>query len=155
MGNIKTQVSSVEQKLELVRSLQNKYPDLYLGGSLALLMYGIDLRRDGRDIGDLDFNKIRDEIDLVPGATNRYEDDMEGDKDSIEMTYRLEYKGESIDIEINKFCDCEYIGYKGNEYKVASIHTILGKKFKYALKGTQKHIDDIKYLLDNNITLIS
>lgn len=128
----------MKEKLELVKKLQKKYNDLYLGGSLGLLIHGISL---GRDIGDIDFTKKSDE-GLKPEHLK-----LPTSVNSSDMIYAFEEDG--IKVEIGTDPNVSYTDewYEGYFYKVSSIEHILGKKMKYALQGEEKHINDIKHLL--------
>lgn len=153
--------------LNLVKKLQERFPDLILGGSLGLYLQDIKIPRMFRPgaSSDLDlihpyYINIPDELkykgeiyldiegsdEKIPYKINKSKDLPSG-CDFGEQFYMDEVK---IDVAIDPEAKYSMVGYKGFKYKVIPWEIILKYKLKYALKGgksSSKHKNDLYELL--------
>lgn len=142
-------------KLDIVRELHIENPLLIIGGSIALYLFGVNLKRDTNGT-DFDiilpfYSKIK-----YKGKSLQALNDKSSGNDFCETAY---VEGIKVDILVNPNLSYEEITYKGFEYKVNNLYNILEAKLKYAKAGNEKHIIDIKTMLgikeDANDSLIN
>lgn len=140
--------------LDTVLAIQQKYPLIMVGGSLALFLHGIRLERFGEGNGDIDliapfYHEIEPTKDMKVENKNTIIslDEIECDEDA-ELFYtndfseRLYINGFKVDIQINPHNRYETIEYQGNKYRVAKLEHIMEAKWRYAIKGSLKHKRD-------------
>lgn len=128
----------IQEKLETIKEFQDKYPNSHIGGSIGLLIRGIDLQRDLRK-SDLDIT-VDTEVEIGGDYTER--------SDHNDFDYAVQKDIGSgryvkMDIRICPESQFEVINYEGVDYNVSKLKDILFWKSKYAKKGVQKHIDDL------------
>jgi hypothetical protein len=135
--------------LDLVAAIQKKYPMLHVGGSAALFLHGVRLKRWGTSSSsDLDFISpyfILLEPKLEVKEDKELDVNLISDKGSgndFDVTYQI---GNTIvDYKIDPKQRYELIEYKGFTYKVSNLMTILEAKMRYAqLPSGGKHKKDI------------
>lgn len=126
----------LQKRLDIILKLQEKYPDLHVGGSIGLFLHGIDLKRDISN-SDIDLAKASDDIE----KTNAIE---EHGSDGNDFTYHMKKNGINYEIKIDP--DQKYVikHYNGIAYRVTELETILFYKRDYADKGYEKHLNDLK-----------
>ena len=131
-------------KLETLKEFQDKYPLSHVGGSIGLMLLGINLPRDlSRSDLDITVDESFDEADAL-----KYYDQRSDTTDfdmNIEKKHGTGYYTK-IDVRINpepSFCQVYFNGVK---YNVSLLNNILFWKRKYAAKGVQKHIDDLYFI---------
>jgi hypothetical protein len=129
----------LQQKLQLIQRLQQKYPDLHVGGSLGLMLLGFNLNRD-MSISDIDLVKKVDDGRLTKRQSWTY------DNARHDFHYRLEQNGITYDIRIDDEQKCTEVVFDGVVYKVSTLETILLYKKIYAEKGVEKHIKDLELI---------
>ena len=132
----------MEDKLKLIRGLQSQFKDIYVTGSIALLMQGVKL---GRDIGDIDLVKTEFKADFP------YKLEQNHDYEPDDYHYRFEAEGLKVDLFFDDTPDWVSSFYKGHYYKIIRKTVILSYKLEYALKGTGKQQQDILYVLNKAI----
>jgi hypothetical protein len=136
----------LERKLRIIQSLQDKYPDLHVGGSIGLFLHGFDLKRDISD-SDIDLAKSIDDINRVPDqVTDHF-------SDGCDFTYRIEKNGINYEIKIAPEQEFEIKYYQGVAYRVTKLETILFYKKDYAEKGYEKHIKDMEVINSYSLTI--
>jgi hypothetical protein len=126
--------------LNQIEVLQAKYPQLIVGGSVALFLHGIRLKRWDNVKSDLDI--ITPYYTLIEGSVS------ETNKPSgCDFDYSINLNGTKIDCLIEPKAKYEIVKFNDVNYKVVPLLTIIEAKLRYALKGNQKHIDDLNKML--------
>lgn len=122
---------NISKQIQIIKTVQAKYPKMHIGGSIGLHLQGCDLKRD-LSASDLDFC-IGQAIDLDyskgsnPGSGN-------------DFIYATSISGIGVEIAIDvnaPFYNIDGIAVTAKDY-------IIRFKTEYAIKGYQKHIDDLK-----------
>lgn len=129
------------QKLEVAKEFQDKYPNSHLGGSIGLLLLGVDLKRD-LSKSDLDITTA--ENILKEDIISNYEERS----DVSDFDYAIQKQFESgyylkIDVRISPEPQFDVINFNGINYNVSKLKDILFWKRKYANKGVLKHSNDL------------
>jgi hypothetical protein len=128
-------------KLKLVRSLQEKYPLLHVGGSIGLFLHGI--RLDRWDYGQTDIDFVSPYFFLpesFEGCNIQYQDCKPSGND-FDETFIAE--STKVDVRIDPKQRYQIIEYNGFRYKVSIFETILAAKVRYSAKN-DKHKEDIR-----------
>lgn len=129
------------RQLQIVRAIQKKYPDVHLGGSLAVFLWGLNLDRPFTD------------IDLCAPSTagmsipTNAKDYREG-SDNHDFDYGFNFQGYKIELKIDASQKSNILMHLGFAYLVTSIHVIREYKVKYASRGYEKHIKDLSRIDD-------
>lgn len=137
-------------KLDTVRLLQEKYPQLILGGSVALFLHGGRLSRFKHSpVHDLDlispyYTLIEDDKESKIRVDYEQEHDYSEECDYNECVY---VNGIPCDIKIDPKQKYEYVTFEGFKYKVSRLVDIMEAKWRYAKQGNSKHIDDCMELM--------
>ncbi len=131
---------SVKNKLETLLNFQKNYPTSHVGGSIGLMIRGINLQRD---LSSSDLDITIDEFDESKdnGLVSR------SDYNDFDYAYRKMHKDGSytkIDIRVNPEPSFEVIELNGQNYNVSKLRDILFWKKKYANKGVSKHEYDLE-----------
>ena len=127
------------EKLELLKDFQDKNPTSHVGGSIGLMLRGINLNR-GLRASDLDITTdVYDEKD---------NDKLEPRSDGNDFDYAFVYHhGDGyytkVDIRVNPEPSFDVVEFNGVYYNVSKERDILFWKKKYAEKGVKKHIIDL------------
>lgn len=134
--------------LDLVQKIQTKYPLLHVGGSTALFLHGVRLKRWASKSSDLDF---------VSPYFFMFEAEEEWKEDNGDIFTHMDAKASGndfdetfiigqtkIDYKIDPKQRYEIIEYKGFKYKVSTVEIILEAKARYALNGQTKHKEDLR-----------
>jgi len=131
----------ITQKLEIIQQFQNKYPNSHVGGSIGLMLLGVDLKRD-LSKSDLDITCSED--------ISREEiiNDYDERSDVSDFDYAVQKNISDsiylkIDIRISPEPSFEVINFNGVNYNVSKLKDILFWKKKYADKGVLKHKNDL------------
>jgi hypothetical protein len=130
--------------LNKIRDLQQKFPMLIVCGSAGLFLHGIKLSRL--------LKYPTSDIDLISPYYVSFDDesgvsDDPEHKSGSDFDYSLRIGGTKIDLRIDPKSPYKVVEYKGFKYKVAPVLETIDAKMKYALKGQQKHRDDIKEMI--------
>lgn len=142
----RVEIGKIEKKLRLedVRHLQSKFPNLILGGSLSLYLQGAKLKRLERE-GTMDFDMIHpywldmSEAGVIPI-------DVKNSGNTFDETYI--YNDIKIDLSINNSTKYSTVEFNGHKYKVNTIEQVLEYKIKYAQQQNgHKHKNDIRELI--------
>ena len=142
---------SVQSKLKFLREFQQKYPTSHIGGSVGLMLHGIDLKRN-LDKSDLDVTI--DELNLESFFTNYSKEfsehiDISSNTSDFDGRFVVQHNATSwynytkVEIRINPEPSFDVIGFEGHLYNVSKLRNILFWKEKYAKNGSQKHIEDL------------
>ena len=131
----------MELKLETLRDFLDKHPTAHVGGSIGLMLRGINLRRE---LCSSDLDITVDEFNCLDLSSEGLSERSDGNdfdhslkKDHVDGNYT------KIDIRINPEPSFEVISYNGITYNVSKLRDILFWKKKYADKGVIKHINDL------------
>lgn len=160
-------------KLDLIRELQTRHPELILCGSAAvfLLTGKVYERNSKHPVHDLDFITpyyIRIEGDPEVKLDSAYKEldifDDEGNETAklgvLKVSHRDKWGSGNdfdevvyvnnvpVDLAVNPSNKYEYVTFRGFRYKVASLASILEAKLKYANQGNSKHMQDINDLIN-------
>jgi hypothetical protein len=146
-------MTGLEKRLAVVRDIQDRFPEIYLGGSLALYLQGIYLDRDYEE-SDVDLNATERPLGLdiqvyrksthervPPEQDHGYDRDFEFEVQVPDAEFKIELAVHP------KFVKADPVVYKGYIYRVTNKFYILEAKCRYAAKGNKKNIDDIIHLL--------
>lgn len=146
-------------KIELLKSIQTKYPMFHIGGSVGLFLHGVRLKRwykreNKYSTKNSDFDMVTpyfvlpdDEID---GNEVEYLDAKASSND-FDETFIVD--NTKVDLRIDPKQRYEIIEFDGFKFKVSNLLTILEAKIRYAQqpKGT-KHKNDILEMVKGNVT---
>jgi len=132
-------------KLNIIKTLLEKYPDSHVGGSIGLFLHGVDLKRN-LNKSDIDFT-VTAPIDFSQpmNIENLVEPSAPGD---FEYSFRMYHSKDGatytkIEISINPAPIFDIIVYDGYSFRVTKKdHIIMWKKL-YASKGSLKHEHDM------------
>lgn len=129
----------MKAKLDAIIEFQKLNPNAHVGGSIGLMIRGIDLQRD-LTASDLDITV--DEYQLQ---------EKEGFEESSNVSdfdhVLLRRDGDlytRIDVRISPEPTFDVIEFEGQFYNVSKLRDILWWKQKYANKGIRKHMDDLE-----------
>ena len=133
----------MEVKLEHLRKFQKDNPTAHVGGSIGLMLLGVDLKRDLR-CSDLDItvSEFTDE-DVKKGRFDNTSNGNDFDWNLV-LNDEISHYYTKFDIRINpepSFCT---VMYNGEFYNVSLLSNIIFWKKKYALKGVDKHLRDLQ-----------
>lgn len=131
-------------KLITLFEFQEKYPTSHVGGSIGLMLRGIDL---GRNLSKSDLDITIDEYDFKEGDI----EDLDLRSDFNDLDFCLVKKSDEsmyvkIDIRVSPEPSFDVIEYKGVKYNVSKLRDIIFWKKNYAEKGVEKHINDLKVI---------
>ena len=126
-------------KLDLLRMFQSKYPKSHVGGSIGLMLRGIDLKRN-LSYSDLD---VTTDTFIPKGGINLV---LEKSNNDFDYCYEVKYNDNikvKIDIKVDPNPAFDVINFEGYSYNVSKLADILTWKQKYANKGSSKHENDL------------
>lgn len=130
----------IEYKLEAIRNFQTNYPTSHVGGSLGLMIRGIDLKRSlimsDIDITIDEYEEIKTDESLEPRSDNS----------DFDFAYKINHTDNfytKIDIRITPEPSFDVVKFNGYSYNVSKLRDILFWKQKYANKGILKHKNDL------------
>lgn len=136
--------------LDLVYELQQKY-NFAIGGSCALFLQGLTLERKK---GQTDFDIIMPYYQRFTGSGELVDEieEFNGKPSGNDYSHTFALTAKDgrfikLDVKIKPEQTYKIVSYKGKEYKVCDIMTILAAKIKYAQEGNKKHQEDIMSLL--------
>lgn len=146
-------MNNLNKKLKFIRKFQKLYPNSSIGGSIGLMLHGIDLKRDLSN-SDLDIIVDNDEYDFETGIGKSLNCDIVETSDNSDFFRVFMLHDDNLDIKIeiaiNRYMKFDVVNYEGHNYNVnKNISTILFKH-KYAMNGHIKHIIDL-YVLENDV----
>lgn len=162
-------------KLDLIKLLQTRHPELILCGSAAVFLHTgkVYQRNKNSSIHDLDFvtpyyiriegdseadlNKVYDKLNEEDGFD---QDGIGRAKEGVIKVSNRDKWGSGndfdecvyvndvpCDLAVNPHQKYEYITFRGFRFKVATLASILEAKLRYATQGAQKHNQDIMDLI--------
>jgi len=136
---------SLNEKLKIIRDFQEKYPTSHVGGSIGLMLHGIDLKRDLSD-SDIDIS-----IDIAIDIDTILQDAANEECSPVDdFDYRYRTDDTLIEVKVNPLETFERVFYNNHYYNVSLFDSIIAYKRKYATmnnyKGRFKHIEDLKVI---------
>jgi hypothetical protein len=134
--------------LDLLQTLQKEYPMFVVGGSTALYLHGVRLKR-WKGVRASDFDLISPYY-VAPESNEALDLNIDfagGKSSSNDFDYTFSVNGTKIDFRIDPKQRYEVITYKGIKYKVSPILDILEAKIRYARLGNAKHKNDIEEMM--------
>lgn len=131
----------IEFKLKALREFQSEYTNSHVGGSIGLMLRGIDLQRDITS-SDLDIT-----TDIAPKGNGIFALHEHSESNASDFDFALRKQRDNlyvkIDVRIDPKAEYDKIEYKGNVYNVSKYNDIIDWKQKYADKGVIKHKHDL------------
>jgi len=136
--------------IEALKEFQTKYPMTFIGGSTALFLHGVSLKRWGSS-NVSDWDVITPYFILFQSEANgiHYTHAKKSGNDFDETFFVDTPDGGFIkmDVRIDPKTRYEIIEFDGFKFKVAPLLTIVEAKMRYANQGNKKHQDDLKEML--------
>lgn len=146
---VQTKLLEDNLNLDVVRKLLTSYPQLHVAGSVALFLHGIRLKRWLATSNKSDMDIIAPYFDIYdnvhPGykVTHTEQKKSGNDYDSTHEIITDDGRHIKMDVAIDPKEPFEFIEYNGFRYKVGKVEGILEAKVRYAMKGNQKHRNDV------------
>lgn len=125
-------------RLNIIKDFQQEYPLSHVGGSAGLYLHGIQLERTLVDMSS-DIDIVIPYYMIVNNDETEHVEEKFSHNDFDESVI---YKGVKVDLKIDPKQKYEIIEYKGFQYKVSFVETIMEAKLRYAMQGNQKHKQD-------------
>lgn len=131
-------IHKLRPHMKQVDAILEDNPNAIISGSLALILLGV---LPYREIHDMDIN-----IPYFAGAfkdaqiANRF---GESGAETVQMVLSKPGINVSFDVFINPSTLYIDVIFDGKKYKVCDFKPIMEAKFKYMMKGNEKHADDI------------
>ena len=123
----------MENILEELSKFQQKYPNIYIGGSVSLMLQKVIPYRVPKDIDIISTNRIH------------IYDLFEVKKEKHRLIKRYKHEGLKFDLFINPNAQyIEYI-YNGHVLKLSPIDEVYQWKLKKENVTKEKHLNDLKY----------
>jgi hypothetical protein len=134
-----------------LKEFQTKYPMTFIGGSTALYIHGINLKR-WNNLGSMDWDVIMPYFILFENESNgeiRYEQAKKSGNDFDETFFVDLPKGNYVkmDVRIDPKARYEIVEFDGFKFKVTPLLTIIEAKMRYAMQGNLKHEADLIEML--------
>jgi hypothetical protein len=132
----------IRLKLKVFEEFQICNPTAHLGGSLGLMLSGIDLLRD---LTNADLDVTIDEYDVSNLQKDNLDERSEGNDFDFCVRKIVQDNGNYVkmDLRINPEPSFDKIEFEGFTYNVSKPRDVLFWKNKYAKKGVRKHSDDL------------
>ena len=128
---------SLKLNINTAKDLQKEHKEFIIGGSLALFLHGIRLKRWKYSNSDLD---IISPYFILPTKGYVVCRKTQGSSD---FDYVINLPGVNMDLKIDPKASYEWIEYQGDKFKVSSLLTIWEAKTRYAMQGYTKHENDL------------
>lgn len=129
--------------LELLRNLQKEYPQFHVGGSTALYLYGIRLKR-GLKGGAVDLDLVTPYYIKVESTDDLKIEPINSKPSGNDFDECFLCNNVKVDFKVDPHQRYEYVEYDGHRYKVSTLETIMAAKFRYALNRPNKHFEDVR-----------
>lgn len=129
--------------IDLVMKIQKEYPVSMIGGSAALFLHGIILKRS--------FAGMSSDLDIIlPYYVNMFRHDknfsiypeFEERTSGADFKEVIKINGVKADLAVSPKCKYSIINYEGFDFKVVNLEIIMEAKWRYAIAGSKKHMDD-------------
>jgi hypothetical protein len=144
--NIEKSLYELNLKLEEVKRIQQFNPLSHIGGSVALYLHGICLKRIMQNTTAIDFDICTPYYVPLTGGDN---DKILIDEDSnraSDADYRevLTFNNIKVDYRVAPAEPWIIITHDDFLFKVTPLEIIMEAKFRYAMTGNKKHRDDCR-----------
>ena len=143
--------------LDIIKELQIKYPLAVLGGSVALFLYGINLKRLKNGVSDFDllfpyFDSLHTPLDVDGNELTFKRVNGKNSGNDFDESFTLVGKDNFYKIDYKIYPQVKYniIEYNGFNYKVCPLFDIIEAKMKYAKQGNNKHREDMLEIFNIN-----
>jgi hypothetical protein len=138
----------LDKNLNILLNIQKKYPNVYLGGSISLLLQDIDFPRVPKDLDLVTTSKELNIYDL-------FEEFKSIPKNPKSTTVKLN----NTDWDLHYDPQAHYVeySYKGFKLKIITIDDFIRWKKHYVKSKNclPKHIEDLEYIMNKNYNLIN
>ncbi len=127
-------ITRLKKEMEKVDQILNDNPNAIISGSLALILLGL-----------MPYRNIKD-IDITLPYFGGFEKSVVNNRfgESGEETIQMILDGHiTFDLFINPASTYTTIEFLGKKYRVSDFKPIIEAKFKYMLKGSEKHAGDL------------
>lgn len=123
----------MKMEVTVISKFQQKHPNIYIGGSVSLMLQGIIPYRIPKDVDIISTDRVHI-YDLF---------EVKKEKHRLIKTYR--YEGLKFDLFINP--NTQYVDYiyKGHTLKLSPIDEVYQWKLRKENMVKEKHINDLKY----------
>ena len=123
----------MKMEVTVISKFQQKHPNIYIGGSVSLMLQGIIPYRIPKDVDIISTDRVHI-YDLF---------EVKKEKHRLIKTYR--YEGLKFDLFINP--NAQYVDYiyKGHTLKLSPIDEVYQWKLRKENMVKEKHINDLKY----------
>ena len=133
-------------KLPTVRKLQEVNPNLIIGGSISLYLQGIRLERFKS--GEIDYDITLPYYQILETKDNIAVEEAEARPSGSDYGETLFIDGIKADLRIDPKQKYQILDYKGFNYKIVPLETIIKAKVEYALtKWGKKHKQDLQEMI--------
>lgn len=126
------------EKLKFLKEFQEEWPESHIGGSMGLYLHRIILPRLENKWNSCDLDIV-----LPKYKGNEY---INYESSSKDFDHYFRKDGIKIEIRISPEPQFVVLYYNKIQYNVSKLSDILYWKNKYAQKGVDKHIQDLKYI---------
>jgi len=134
--------------MEYVNNLQQSYPQIIWGGSLALFLHGLSLERWTEYGNCHDYDIIVPHYFSPNPECKLLDNSSSGKNSGNDFDYTLSTNtGKPVDVRINPKQKYENIKVGDTYYKVSPLLDIIAAKVKYAQNNQEKHLNDIYELI--------
>lgn len=135
-----------------IKRIQILNPFIHVGGSAALYLHGIKLKRVTKGSEPSDIDMCSPFYMPITGSETDVVEFLEDDERSDQADFKevVSFNGIPIDYRIDPKEKFEVIKFKGFDYKVTKLETIMEAKFRYALCGSLKHKEDCYEICSKN-----
>jgi hypothetical protein len=140
--------------IEYLKEFQTKYPMTHIGGSTALFIHGVNLKRWKTSFTS-DWDTIAPYFILFEdGVKIQYTQTKKSGND-FDETFFINSPNNTIkmDVRIDPKARYEIVEFDGFKFKVAPLLTIIEAKIRYAMQGDLKHEADLREMLLRNHTI--
>lgn len=141
---------SIEIKLDLIQKFQQCYPNSHVGGSIGLMLHGVNLKRslNGSDLdmtSDYFIPEIEEDIESNYINFNRMTQEyLIPSHSDFEYCYiEPRFNNNKVEVRIAQNTSYDVIEFNGKNYNVTPKNEILRFKYKYASLGISKHAMDL------------
>lgn len=125
-----------KMNINVLRKLQTEFPQVIIGGSLGLYLHGIELPRVMK-------NGVTEMDIIIPYYIKLSNAQELKSRSGNDFDFSIIFEGIKLDVKIDNKQKYDIIELDGFKYKVSLLEYILAAKINYALKGQEKHKNDI------------
>lgn len=142
----------ISMRIDKVKELQILNPNLIIGGSIALYIHGVRLKRFKNC--SVDYDLMLPYFQVLQGNDKISVSEDVFEKDDADGTYESDFEtcmsinGVKADVRIDPKQRYEIVKYNDFDFKVTPLETIIEAKARYAkTKWGEKHKDDLREMI--------